>query len=415
MSEDWSDVPLIPVFPNWSQPVTERYEFRTTVFEAHSGDEQRRALRQRPRRSIQYLGSAHGETLREISALLTLRRDTRVKVPNVTASQEAEYLTPTMVQFHGGNPGWLEAGTYVFVQEGLREEVARVLEVGINGVTFLEELVFEYIHPRVSPARLCRFPPEQKMSYLTNMVAQGTFLLEIDPGTEADEATIEPTQFRGQDTMFLRPNWRDGVPITFGVPGDIIDYGVGRIAVDYRQTLNTKIVELSFLGRSREEVAKHLNQFYRAKGRRGVFYIPTWTSDFEMVGPVDYGTNSITIRGLYRQALDPIDFSHRNIALIAGETVIPCGIYSATVVAEGLKLRIDRNLAELPLPEKFFISWLVMARFASDEMVVDWRTDTVAEISYKVAVMRDSFYELAIGGHRIVFYGDYVLMDGGAT
>lgn len=409
MSEDWSEVPMIPVFPNWNQPVSERYEFRTTVFEAHSGDEQRRALRQRPRRSIQYLGSASGETLRELSALLTLRRDTRVKVPDTTRSEVSTFVNETTIQFPSGNPGWLAAGDYVFMQEGLREEVARVLDVD-GVVTFEEELLFDYQNPRVYPARLCRFPPEQKLSYLTNMVAQGTFVLEIDPGTEADEATSEPTQFRGQDTMFLKPNWRDGVPVTFGIPGDIIDYGVGRIAIDYRQTLNTKIVELSFLGRSRDEVRKHLNQFYRAKGRRGVFYIPTWTSDFEMVGPVDYGTNSITVRGIYRQDLDPFDFSHRNIALIWGDTVIPCGIYSATVVAEGLKLRIDRNLAELPLPERFFLSWLVMARYASDEMAVDWRTDTVAEVSYKVAVMRDSFFELAIGGHRVVFYGDYVLM-----
>lgn len=408
MSEDWSDVPAIPVFPNWSSSLVDRYEFRTTIFEAHTGDEQRRATRQRPRRSIQYAVTASGETLRNMAAMLTLRRDTRLKVPDVTKSTLVEVSGANEITLLEGYRDWMVVGQYVFMREGSRYEVCRIAEFD-GFLRFEEGLIHEYTNPRLSPARFGRVPPQQKTTYLTSVTGQTTMLLDLDPGHEEDFADAAPTQFRGQDTMFLRPNWKDGVAVTVGVPGDKIDYGVGQIAFDYRQTLNTKIVEFTFLGRARDEVRKHLNQFHRTKGRRGVFYIPTWTSDFEMVGTPDYGDNTITVRGTYRQELNPIDFSHRNIALIWGDTVVPCGIYSVEPVAEGLKLKIDTPLGSLPLPPKFFLSWLVMARFASDEMVIDWKTDTVAEISYNVAVMRESFFEIAIGGYRMVIGGDYVL------
>ncbi len=408
MIEDWSDVPAIPVYPNWSSAYTEKYEFRTTVFEANTGDEQRRSLRQRPRRSLQYTANPHGETLRDLSALLTLRRDTKIKVPDITRSVPGVFVDETTIELPEGDPSWIDL--QVFVQEGGREEMATVASFDGTTLTFTDPLVYGYLNPRISPARYCRFPPSQKVSLPTSQVGAMSLLLDIDPGTEEDFPINPPLQFRGQDTMFIKPNWRDGVGITFGIPGDRVDYGVGQIAVDYRQVLNTKIMEFTFLGRDRAEVKRHLDLFYRCKGRRGVFYIPTWASDFEVVGPVDYGNNEITVRGTYRQELDPFDFSHRNIALVWGQTVIPCGIYSARPVAGGLALKIDRTLTSLPIPPKFFVSWLVMARFASDELAIEWRTDTVAEISYNVAVMRDSFREFAIAGHRIVFDGDYVLM-----
>jgi hypothetical protein len=407
--EDWSDVPAIPVFPNWSSPYTERYEFRTTVFESDTGDEQRRSLRQRPRRSLQYNASFDRETMRDLTAKLTLRRDTKVRVPDVTQSVEASYVDAFSVAVEA--PAWALAGEAVFLREGQRAEMGVIASVGGGLVSFESELIYEYTTPRMSPARHCRFPSAQKVSFLTSEVGTASLLLEIDPGTELEDyQAATPVRFRGQDTMFVRPNWRDGTAVTFGIPGDRVDYGVGQIAVDYRQVLNTKVMEFSYLARDRSEVRKHLDLFYRCKGRRGVFYIPTWTSDFEVIGPVDYGTNEITVRGVYRQELDPFDFSHRNIALIWGDTVVPCGIYSATTVGEGLKLKLDRNLSALPIPPRFFVSWLVMARFASDELAIDWRTDTIAEISYNVAVLRDSFREFAIGSHRVVFLGDYVLL-----
>jgi hypothetical protein len=409
MIEDWSEVPAIPVYPNWASPYSVRYEFRTTVFESDTGDEQRRALRQRPRRSIQFTASPVGEPLRDLTSLLSLRRDTRILVPDVTQSVLTEYVDSTHVA-SPESPAWLEAGERVFLQEGRRSETATVVAVSSGEVEFSAPVAFEYTNPRISPARYCRFPATQKLSFPTNRVASTALSLEIDPGTEEDHNTGTSAQFRGVDTLFMRPNWRDGAAMTFGIPGDRIDYGVGRIFVDYRQVLNTKIMEFTYLAQNREKVERHLDLFYRCKGRRGVFYVPTWTSDFEVVGPVDLVNNEITVRGTYRQELDPFDFSHRNIALIWGDTVIPCGIYSVAPSVEGLKLRLDRDLSDLPIPSKFYVSWLVMARFASDELTVDWRTDTVAEISYNLAVLRESFREFAIAGHRIVLYGNYLLM-----
>lgn len=408
MMDDWSDVPAVPVYPNWASPYTERHEFRTTVFEADTGDEQRRSMRQRPRRSLQYIATPHGEAMRQLSAMLTLRRDTKIKVPDITRSVPGVAVTDTRIELPEGLPSWL--GAQVFVQQGRNAEMATVVETDGSALLLAGALQFEYTNPRVSPARFCRFQQTQKFSMPTSTTASVNLRLDIDPGTEEDAAGVNPPlQFRGQNTQFIKPNWRDGVGVTFGVPGDRVDYSVGQITVDYRQVLNTKVMEFTFLGRDRAEVQQHVDLFHSCKGRRGVFYIPTWTSDFEMVN-VDYENNEIVVRGAYRNTLDPFDFSHRNIALISGGTVIPCGVYSARAVPAGLALKMDRVLTTLPIPDHFFISWLVMARFASDELAIDWRTDTIAEISYNVAVMRDGFREFAIGGHRIVFNGDYVLM-----
>lgn len=56
--------------PDWSQPVTERYEWLTDVMESYNGTEQRLQLRTNPRKQIEYQVLAEGHMANQSDALL---------------------------------------------------------------------------------------------------------------------------------------------------------------------------------------------------------------------------------------------------------------------------------------------------------------------------------------------------------
>src|SRR5690606_33643845 len=56
--------------PNWSQRYEESYEFLTDIFTSRSGKEQRRALRNTPRKSVSFQAMAYDNELRWFNRMM---------------------------------------------------------------------------------------------------------------------------------------------------------------------------------------------------------------------------------------------------------------------------------------------------------------------------------------------------------
>lgn len=417
MMEDWTEVPFAAALPNWRTPVGVTTEFRTWLFEANTGDEQRRAHRQQPRRSISYEAIVSGEEFRRLLAVVAMRRDNRIIVPDVVRSVR---LAATVEEGDdevvlGAVPDWVVAGAQVFLHIGSRGEVLTVDEVDGLTVTFTSPATDHYWDAKLSPGLRARLPADQSFDMATSAAGTVRLDLEIDPGSEVIPVIAPPEfAYRGHPFIKARPNWKDGVDVGAGYAAEVLDYGNGLKAFEYDRLLSRRLLSYTYLARSREAVAAFEGEFHRAKGRRGALYLPSWTSDFELLDAPNTLDNSISVRGDYRELIGAHDLTHRVVCFIAGDVVVPCGIKSAVPVAGGVKLMLDRSLGDIPIPSTPMISWLFMVRFASDSLTIDWVTDEVAQIACSFEAIRESFFALEMGGLRIMFGGDYLALPDGA-
>jgi hypothetical protein len=188
-----------------------------------------------------------------------------------------------------------------------------------------------------------------------------------------------------------------------------LDYGYGSTYHLQPQEQSRWSGSFTCLARTREEATAAAHFFFHRKGRLGPFYCPTWQRDVEVVSGLTTGSTSLTVHGTTAHTLFSQSLSYRNLAFVTRQGFTPIGIFRTEVVGDNTVLTLD---APLPSGAEMvrFVSWLLMARFATDQFAVVWKTDQVAEFDFSITSLLDRFFELQIAGDRITFGGDYVVM-----
>lgn len=403
---------------NWgSDPFVITYEYKTEIFEVREGVEQRRALRTRPRKTLTFSADLVGSVMRSADYIVSYGQSKRLAFTEYTLS------LPTIAPYVDGQPfsvgdapEWLEPDLIVCVSNGLTKEIVTVRKWDFTSIT-LDGLVSKDwpIGTTITPVRVGRIASSLTFSRPVSKVASLKILLTETPGSEEpvhplSQSLIPPRLYRRQEVLDRRPNWVSPVESTLIGSDDQVDYTVGVTSYFAFKDFNVRDVVATFIGKSRDDVAKLTDLFNRMKGARGVFYAPTWSQDFTLAETPDPNADSVLVEGTEVADLFELNRVYRNLVFIGYNDIYPAGIVS--IVAEGSNSRITLDTI-YPVPSTDTlntVSWLLMYRFTSDILTVNWRSDSVADFNLSLRTVPDGFFDLSVGNRRIALGGSYLII-----
>lgn len=372
--------------PNWSSPFRVAREYRTTVWQSRSAREQRRALRQTPRRTFNFNAVFTGTTRREFRGLMAKAQNKPIVMPDwsrrttlaANAAETAISFTVTAV------PGWLVGGRAIFLFDGKnRPTVAYVSTVVGTTVTITSPLTSAWVAGSdVLPGPVGFIAAETRIGAATDSVTTSSLQFAVEATSEpAESPAAASTTFNGREVCLLPVNWRDGLDITLAWAAEQVDFGHGATEYSFPVDFQSGTRRALFTAGSRAEAAVLDDFFDRMKGQRGEFYLPSGEDDMTPAAALTSGTATLTVEGT-DTALD-YDGStvHGAICVTLNDGTNLYRTVTDIVTNSGNSvLTLGSNwTTTIPVASVARISWMPVCRFASDTLVVEWVTDSVAE------------------------------------
>lgn len=377
--------PFLPDFRRASYDVTR--EYRTEILVSRNGKEQARALRQTPRKRIEYLTAQTGDCLRDFHRSMVNAQREQLAIPN-------RVIYTTIVELPGGNtvltidplPDWVVEGAVLMLVNGKRHSLRTVASVIGTSVTFDESDVLTWpagsrLHPAFVGYLSSNIPGPIISPRGLNEVSVS---FEVDPGSdEPEDEGSAATTLGGREVFLQRPDrW---IPVRFDHvqegSGDV-DYGHGRVVRYFPVEFSTIIWEAQYTGCDYDR-CDELRQFFdRMDGRRGEFYMPTFLPDLVPTSGITAAGTTVSVSGLGLE--DKFDgstvFGALALKTVDG-TWITRTVSSVADVGLGATITVGAAWGQTVTQANIaMISWMPVWRFASDILTMSWRRETVANV-----------------------------------
>lgn len=403
---DRPDMPRVPVLgmrgrmfdfrPNWAQPVQVNLEYRSDIFTSRSGKEQRVALRQAPRKKFEFTIAVHRSKLRAFEQLMA-----RWQTKPVAAGDPTRHV-PLIAPLALGDtvqlseiPQWLAVGQMAMLEVGEQRQILMVdaFDMTANTVTFSSISGFVWptgttLRPTISGL----LETSISQSHLTDELAEVGITLSVEPGSEIVPATAPGMlQHNGREVFPFAENWSESVESQFLWDREMVDFGYGRQVAFTPTQFGRKVRRASFLNVSTEQAAEMSDFFNRMKGQQGEFYWPTNTNDLLVAEPLIIGNDTIRVPG--RETFDNFagDTVYRAVAIrLRDDRRIYRSIQDIFIAEDDTFIQLTEPwMFTIPLEEIVSVSWMTVARFASDQFTAEWTTSEVVQTQLAVQTLED--------------------------
>lgn len=393
--------------PNWSTPVGVEYAYRTSIFTARDGTEQREAMRQNPRVALKFTTSLTRPRIQRHMQDLNSDQGARFAV-------RAEWAWATLTAEHtsGGTdlvvdsvPHWAVSGQKVIVETTDREDLLFIGSVDEDTLTITLDDNTSQTYPvgtKVYLAYWTRAQENVQFNALTSRVWQGNMRYEVDPTDGKNSYYHYPTFLKNfRDILFTEPNWRSAPRIDFIQERDVFDPGMGKIEVTAPQTNDIVQLQYTYTGMNLIDSETIISFFKAHKGRRDPFWMPIW---FDPIEPseTDFGDDTqFQIDGQeFRESYagNPLfntmikvrpncDYEYNKIASIGGTA--------------NSEITFKRAW-DSPVEAGDRIYWLCLVRFDTDTLDVRWLSPTNAEVTVTIKVLPEQTVEWRFGQSGVI-------------
>lgn len=391
--------------PNWRESVTVGLEYRTDIITSRSGKEQRRALRNEPRKTVEYTIGIHRDKLRAFERLMA-----RWQTKAVTMGDPTRGTTTTATLMALENsvavasvPRWLTAGTPVMLESGDRREILLVSDVAFGVVTFTSGALLNWpVGAMLRPTISGLLGTSISETNLTDELAEVRISLAVDPGSEPVYITDGGFMIHGGREVFpFAENWLEPVETQFSWNRDTVDFGYGRISSYTPTDFGTRIHRASFLNVSAEQAQEMSDFFDRMKGQQGEFYWPSSTNDLPPAAPLVEGGDTMRVAG--RETFDAFndDTVYRAVAVrLFDDRMIYRTVIDMYLDAGDTIIQFSEPwISDVPVSEIVRVSWMTAARFASDQFTAEWTTSEVMQSQLAIQTLEDLPVENPLVGY----------------
>jgi hypothetical protein len=374
---------LIGAEPNWLEPVVERLEWMTEVNTTYDGTEIRRALRQVPRRYLEYTARITLHQLQRIENLIYTFFDYAFVVPiwtNVCHIAQPTYETDDYI-IVDNTPIVEPLNVFVIWERYDSYIICETIERVGNRLNLRYPLGVEYpVGTKVFPVTNGRLTQNVTMASYSSQARdiQLKFLLEQK---DYLPKAPPPDKFKDIEILTQQPNWREALNGSWDSEQKIMDNNYGKVAV-IPHGRNNKRRGFTWLLKNYGEVKQLYQLLDRLRGRQKRIYIPTFNMDFYLEKPYITGQTSITVTQNNFEIMG-IDEDHRYIMLrFVGRPYLIREIISYAEQADG---NVQLNLDSI-IPFNFVredlkgIHWVKLYRLAEDGIEIAWRSAGVAEV-----------------------------------
>lgn len=389
--------------PNWAESVSLDLEYKTDIFTSRSGKEQRRALRNEPRRRIEYTIGLHREKVREFERLM-VRWQTR---PLAMGDPTRQTLTATQLVELSDRvtvaevPRWLKPTAAVMLESGDDRAIVVVASVDANGAVTLTSPAQRTwpagtsIRPTVSGL----LDAEVKQTNLTDELAEVAISFSVNPGSEPAVTTDAGLLIHAGREVFPFPeNWSESIETSFRWDRELVDFGYGRRAVYTPTDFGLKVRRSSFLNVSPAQAREMRDFFQRMKGQQAEFYWSSGANDLPPAEALLIGGDTMRVRG--RTTYDAFDGDtvHKAVAVrLTDDRLIYRTIITMYLSGGDTIIQFSQPwLSSMEVADIATVSWMNAARFASDQFTEEWMTSDVMQTSLAIQTLEDLPVENAL-------------------
>ncbi|WP_162899910.1 hypothetical protein [Halomonas sp. JS92-SW72] len=389
--------PFAIAWPPSGQSVQERYRYLTEIQVSRSGREFRSARRSRPRKRLEFSCVLHDGGLATWQAFVH-----RALVQNLVVPQHhlVRHLPTEMPEGTGAlyledSPDWMLPGLTIVIGDGPRREALTIGAVSgdVNYFTGQSQRSWPAGAP-VYAGLIGVLDQAHQAELLTAMVARLDLTFYVRPLSEPAPSPAEPAlTFDGREVFLMRPNWAQPVSQSWVRPVDELDYETGPTSRYSPVPFAADTLQATYVGATREEVQAIVDLFHRMRGRQGEFYAPSWLPDLTLREGLTAGATTLRVQGSEVAEVYAASLTHRAlfVRLRGGELLLrkvqSIGIVDDTQGRDSV-INLDSAWSDsVPVSQVMMAGWLLLRRFASDDLTVEWRTSAVATVQFGMVTL----------------------------
>jgi hypothetical protein len=384
-----SRVALFSVAPDWNEGMAETIEYLTDVMKAYSDNEQRRALRQFPRRAMRFRALAlNAINSAGMESLVWGWQNQPFGVPwwpdasPMTADTPAgSFVIPCNTadrQFAAGGICCIWQSEYVF-------ESLSVASVAPGAITVSSPTVLNWKGSSatlVMPVFLARIPASVEVRRFSSAIDQIDVQFIGEAQQTAPAPTISPTQYKSIDVLELSPNWEAPLGRTYKRSMITIDPKIGPVTVVDKGGSAIVGQEFPWYLDGHAQVTAFRAFILRRFGQLNSFWIPTWDQDLVLATDVGASDTGIVIQSEFYSRFFFPNPARRFIAFIPanGSGNVYRKITASADNGDGTeRLVLDTPTGKLFHAATTMVSFLTLARLGSDRTQIDWMNADLAQ------------------------------------
>jgi len=392
---DGGEARLWPFTPNWRNSVDVELAYKTDIFTARAGREQRRALRKAPRRSIGFTVTLNTSQQRHLHCLMTewqsrtwILADTDRSMPLDDALTEGATEIPLSEV-----PFWLDNAVALYLGDDLVVNIADVDADGLS-VTLSEPLPVDVAAGTLMrPALFGYIDASLRVNHPSSGACEFAITFSVKPGSEGEDVGLVGGDrvLDSREVLTMRPNWGAAVQSEFNWAPEQVDFGFGRIATYNPLAFGTMVRRATFVRQGPDDILALKQFFARRRGQAGEFLMPTWLNDLPPLVALEAGDNTLTVAGtevLSTYADDPI---YKAVAVMLRdgrqiyrkiESIALSGDEANSVLTLATPWSSDIALSDIAM-----VCWLPVVRFGSDALTIEYLTSTVAQVQFAMRTL----------------------------
>ena len=384
---------IFAFLPDLNRGFTIQRSFATDIFSSRNGKEQRRATRDRPRYAISYSSPLRDDELHSARQYLRSRQNAPTAIPDFSRSQALA------AQSSGGSssitldaaPDWLVAGSYALLCGGGNHELIQIASIASEIFTLESALASTWpIGTRIRRAFIGLLDGRIRASRLRPGAQEIDVRLSVYPGAMQQEPEgVAADILDGFEIFAADLDWSASPSMEYLFPVEQIDFGIGRTAqfrpIEFAQNL----IEQEFAGLSNASSQEIERAFLRSKGARAALWLPTGEKDIILASEPS-GSSIIAVGGFLADNFGSVDYAEEylgiQICLLDGSKIYR---RVANISANGGNSQISLSASVgFTQAQVARISWMPLARFASDDLSLLWKGPNAGSISARFQTVR---------------------------
>lgn len=384
---------LFPFEPDWERSFRVEHSYKTEIITSYGRQEQRIALRQFPRKSIEYEVKLTRGGLAEFQAYMAKKQQGAFWVPDWSrwASPNAVMAIGTDTLFVDDVPGWVKPGQQMYLKEGAVALLFEIASVAVGMIQFTTTAPIEFTTKlRAYCVYEATINQKTKARLLTNTAGQSTLNFTVKPGSVQESEPPAPEVFNGRELFLTKMDWSSSPSVDLEGYLESVDFDIGITDHNALTLFNRRYSQQGFWFK-KDRMEDFLAFFRRCRAQRGEFYAPTWEPDIDFSLGAAVATSTLDIYG------------STFFDLYGGSTVYKAlivfykdGTHEAKqITGTGVVLGNSRITVATPWAKAInaanvrMISLLPVWRFSTDDMTVDWTTNTVAQVQTTFCTLED--------------------------
>ncbi len=373
--------------PDWQTPILERLEWKTDVIPNYNGSEQRIALRQLPRRSIEFAFLVDGDRQRrELEVKLwsngakawdvPIWTDTAYTAANIAAGTNSVPVQTGYYDFVIGNKVLLRACTG-------RYHLAVIANIYPNSLTLTHNLVDSWdIETAVIPVRTGYLDTSQQVTRFKGDTVYDNIRFEFEDNTVITPESLN-TVYRGHPVITQASDWQQDLTLQYQRKMQELDFECGKYRDD--ETGQPALIHSHYWTLdSRENIHRFKQFLYARRGRLTACWLPSFLNDLQLIDPVVSGSSQINIEHCSYTELYQFKKNRRDIRieLQDGAVFYRRIVASSEVSSTVEQLTIDSPILQDIAPDDVVrISFMTFSRLSSDTAELSWAWSDMATVA----------------------------------